>query len=311
MRIIDKCHHVADGSSQEKRNLAREKKIFLSFFFHISALKKLKHIIHRSPNSATAISTEEGINIEFITWPIIRYKREVLFGWIDLLVSFGGIAGLFLGFSLLSGIEIIYYFTVRAGCMMYKNRVSLRDDTINWIALNFHSTTANCHYPFFFSTSHSLLYTIVVVRSFGMPTIKLNCRPLAQQQLYEIQQEEDSRPIVKYDLSLIPKFKRSVTDIQMVRPVETLSSAEAITPSDTFTYLGRYNKNHFNDGGVMEKNENQQRRDDFLPTTNEKIDESNRAFPTPRSRLLLFSNRQIVVDGESIRRNVGESQVNK
>lgn len=63
------------------------------------------------------------INIEFLTWPIIRYKREVLFGWVDLLVSFGGIAGLFLGFSLLSGVEIIYYFTMRAGCMMFKNRV--------------------------------------------------------------------------------------------------------------------------------------------------------------------------------------------
>jgi hypothetical protein len=63
------------------------------------------------------------VSIEFLTWPIIRYKREVLFGWIDLLVSFGGIAGLFLGFSLLSGVEIIYYFTMRASCMLYKNRV--------------------------------------------------------------------------------------------------------------------------------------------------------------------------------------------
>lgn len=67
------------------------------------------------------------VNIEYLTWPIIRYKREVLFGWVDLLVSFGGIAGLFLGFSLLSGVEIIYYFTLRACCMLYKNRVSF-----NW-----------------------------------------------------------------------------------------------------------------------------------------------------------------------------------
>lgn len=65
------------------------------------------------------------VNIEFLTWPIIRYKREVLFGWVDLLVSFGGIAGLFLGFSLLSGVEIVYYFTMRAGCMFVKNRVSV------------------------------------------------------------------------------------------------------------------------------------------------------------------------------------------
>lgn len=65
------------------------------------------------------------MNVEYLTWPIIRYKREVLFGWVDLLVSFGGIAGLFLGFSLLSGVEIIYYFSLRACCMLYKNREEL------------------------------------------------------------------------------------------------------------------------------------------------------------------------------------------
>ena len=65
------------------------------------------------------------VTIEYLTWPIIRYKREVLFGWVDLLVSFGGIAGLFLGFSLLSGVEIIYFFTMRAWCMLYKNRDEL------------------------------------------------------------------------------------------------------------------------------------------------------------------------------------------
>ncbi|KAL3267896.1 hypothetical protein HHI36_007035 [Cryptolaemus montrouzieri] len=62
---------------------------------------------------------------EFMSWPMIRYKREVLFGWVDLLVSFGGIAGLFLGFSLLSGVEIIYYFTIRAYFMIIKERSTL------------------------------------------------------------------------------------------------------------------------------------------------------------------------------------------
>ncbi|XP_063706356.1 sodium channel protein Nach [Culicoides brevitarsis] len=70
---------------------------------------------------------KDYINIEYLTWPIIRYKREVLFGWVDLLVSFGGIAGLFLGFSLLSFVEIVYYFTLRVCCMMYKNRSELED----------------------------------------------------------------------------------------------------------------------------------------------------------------------------------------
>ncbi|XP_054086712.1 sodium channel protein Nach [Zeugodacus cucurbitae] len=73
----------------------------------------------------TEKTDDTGVLVEFLTWPIIRYKREVLFGWVDLLVSFGGIASLFLGFSLLSGVEIIYYFTLRACCMVYKNRQEL------------------------------------------------------------------------------------------------------------------------------------------------------------------------------------------
>ncbi|XP_066246539.1 sodium channel protein Nach-like [Euwallacea similis] len=65
---------------------------------------------------------ENKIEIGFVSWPMVRYKREVLFGWVDLLVSFGGIAGLFLGFSLLSGVEIIYYFTIRAFIAAFRER---------------------------------------------------------------------------------------------------------------------------------------------------------------------------------------------
>ncbi|BES90504.1 pickpocket 23 short form [Nesidiocoris tenuis] len=68
-----------------------------------------------------------NLEIGFVSWPMIRYKREVLFGWVDLLVAFGGIAGLFLGFSLLSGVEIIYYFTLRAACMVYRNKSELEE----------------------------------------------------------------------------------------------------------------------------------------------------------------------------------------
>lgn len=46
--------------------------------------------------------------------------------YFQFLVSFGGIAGLFLGFSLLSGVEVLYYFTMRACCMVYKEKHELR-----------------------------------------------------------------------------------------------------------------------------------------------------------------------------------------
>ncbi|XP_075155899.1 sodium channel protein Nach-like [Haematobia irritans] len=88
-------------------------------------IEKLSKIVERSDAMSGDRSENLGVLVEFLTWPIIRYKREVLFGWVDLLVSFGGIASLFLGFSLLSGVEIIYYFTLRACCMVYKNRQEL------------------------------------------------------------------------------------------------------------------------------------------------------------------------------------------
>ncbi|XP_072940542.1 sodium channel protein Nach [Epargyreus clarus] len=72
-------------------------------------------------------STDTNVlETEFVSWPMVRYKREVLFGWVDLLVSFGGIAGLFLGFSLLSGVEVVYYFTLRALCAAARDAPALR-----------------------------------------------------------------------------------------------------------------------------------------------------------------------------------------
>ncbi|KAF5285681.1 hypothetical protein FQR65_LT13066 [Abscondita terminalis] len=76
-----------------------------------------KWVVHSTEDSSVP---NRALEVEFVSWPMIRYKREVLFGWVDLLVSFGGIAGLFLGFSLLSGVELIYYFTMRACCMVYR-----------------------------------------------------------------------------------------------------------------------------------------------------------------------------------------------
>ncbi|XP_017844686.1 sodium channel protein Nach [Drosophila busckii] len=47
-------------------------------------------------------------------WPAGQYRRQVLRTTMDLVVSMGGILGLFLGASILSLIEFIYYFSIRA-----------------------------------------------------------------------------------------------------------------------------------------------------------------------------------------------------
>ncbi|KAG5666860.1 hypothetical protein PVAND_014868 [Polypedilum vanderplanki] len=55
------------------------------------------------------------IEMSLSNLPTERYKRNVVRGKLDLVVSVGGSAGLFVGASLLSFVEIIYYFTIRAG----------------------------------------------------------------------------------------------------------------------------------------------------------------------------------------------------
>lgn len=61
-------------------------------------------------------SIDDMYKIEIISWPKARYRREVRFGLLNLIVSFGGIAGLFLGYSLLTTLELFYYFSLRTYC---------------------------------------------------------------------------------------------------------------------------------------------------------------------------------------------------
>ncbi|XP_017844687.1 pickpocket protein 28 [Drosophila busckii] len=57
---------------------------------------------------------EANITLVMPVWPTDQYRRQVLRSRLDGVVSIGGILGLFLGASILSGIEFIYYFTLRA-----------------------------------------------------------------------------------------------------------------------------------------------------------------------------------------------------
>ncbi|KAJ9590221.1 hypothetical protein L9F63_016671, partial [Diploptera punctata] len=48
-----------------------------------------------------------------------RLKRDVIFTYEDLVVSFGGTVSLFLGCSILSGVEFVYFFTLRLICKLW------------------------------------------------------------------------------------------------------------------------------------------------------------------------------------------------
>lgn len=42
-----------------------------------------------------------------------RYRMDIFQNWLGTLATFGGILGLFLGFSLITGFELVYLFTFR------------------------------------------------------------------------------------------------------------------------------------------------------------------------------------------------------
>ncbi|XP_026282493.1 sodium channel protein Nach-like [Frankliniella occidentalis] len=71
-----------------------------------------------------------GTNLKWgmTKYPRMRLKRDVIFGFIDVLVSVGGTAGLFLGCSVLSLIEIVYFFTLKAFFYVLEHRNDDEDD---------------------------------------------------------------------------------------------------------------------------------------------------------------------------------------
>jgi hypothetical protein len=52
----------------------------------------------------------------------IRYRRDILFSFEDLIVSFGGIAGLFLGYNIWNTMEMLYYI-FKVSIKYFYNRI--------------------------------------------------------------------------------------------------------------------------------------------------------------------------------------------
>ena len=59
------------------------------------------------------ISKMTYLHVYFKSFGMTKFARHESFGWQDLIAFFGGIVGLCMGFSLLSGAELIYFFTLR------------------------------------------------------------------------------------------------------------------------------------------------------------------------------------------------------
>ncbi|CAB0006012.1 unnamed protein product [Nesidiocoris tenuis] len=71
-------------------------------------------IEHELTPDMIAVHDQADISIELLRFPSERYRRIVVRGMLDLVVSIGGAAGLFVGASLLTILEVTYYFLFRA-----------------------------------------------------------------------------------------------------------------------------------------------------------------------------------------------------
>lgn len=78
----------------------------------------------------SGIEERDGRSVLFklIALPTQRYRRQIVRENLDVVVSIGGILGLFMGASILSLVELVYFFTVRFFASSYQNKPEDEDE---------------------------------------------------------------------------------------------------------------------------------------------------------------------------------------
>lgn len=85
---------------------------------------RIEYAVTMSPIYDMKAINEEFVKIDvhYASPIMMKYRTDVTFSWLDLVVGFGGILGLFFGCSLLSGAEICYFSTIGLYYQYQKNR---------------------------------------------------------------------------------------------------------------------------------------------------------------------------------------------
>ncbi|KAI8421507.1 hypothetical protein MSG28_009550 [Choristoneura fumiferana] len=121
-------------------NVRIVEKIFEVFLHHPADLPQSSVFFYAAPNEQRislglklsitntssslrtyAADTFTRIEMFYKTPKIVPMRRSELFGMTDFFANCGGLLGLFLGFSFLSILEIVYFCTLRLGCSFRRN----------------------------------------------------------------------------------------------------------------------------------------------------------------------------------------------
>jgi acid-sensing ion channel, other len=76
------------------------------------------------------------IDVHYRSTEMMKYRTDVTFSVMDLIVGFGGIVSLFLGCSILSGAEVVYFSTIALFCHRKRSRLT-RDAIIERMKTRF------------------------------------------------------------------------------------------------------------------------------------------------------------------------------
>ncbi|CAH2042277.1 unnamed protein product, partial [Iphiclides podalirius] len=74
-----------------------------------------------NPDNPQGRRVPSGLTIKLAKEKFTSMRRSELYSTVEFLAHCGGIMGLFIGFSILSLMEIVFYFTLRLWCVIVKN----------------------------------------------------------------------------------------------------------------------------------------------------------------------------------------------
>ncbi|XP_029163226.1 sodium channel protein Nach-like [Nylanderia fulva] len=81
----------------------------------------------KNPRNATSMRNHSIIHVFFNDLVAFQYRQSVNYSWRNLFASFGGLLGLFAGFSLMSIFEFLYFFVIRTIIEAYFNSTKHRN----------------------------------------------------------------------------------------------------------------------------------------------------------------------------------------
>lgn len=119
-RFSGSTFYIANDTSEASRNLRNKCKCLpdCSFYSYPSEVSTGSLVRDFSFNSIsffkdTNLTDETLVHVFFNDLIATHYRKDMYQNWLGILAAFGGLLGLFLGFSLVTGFEVVYFFTIR------------------------------------------------------------------------------------------------------------------------------------------------------------------------------------------------------